>query len=165
MSFQSSLKHEGHKCFFYYDSSSTSKTKQLLIDSIIWTFGDLHFNQQWCTKRWNKDNNKKMMMMMFLLLQQLRRVRKRVWASNQAQCISTTLFCICGMWCCLKPAHRHCVSPSQVKHCILGSKLSLGWNERWNLLLSFHLHPLCPTRTCCRGKNKSTSLFFPALAG
>lgn len=89
--------------------------------------------------------------------------RKRVCASNQAQCISTTLFCICRMWCCLKLARHHCVSLGQVKHHILGSKLSLGWNQRCNLLLYFHLHPLCPTRTCYRGNNKSTSLFFPCV--
>lgn len=35
--------------------------------------------------------------------------------------------------------------------------------KRWNPLLYFHLHPFCPTRTCYKGKNKSTSLFFPVI--
>lgn len=65
---------------------------------------------------------------------------------------------------CLNLAQHQRVSPGQVKHHIPGSKLSSGWNQRWNPLLYFHLHPFCPTRTCCRGNNKSTSLFFFSCA-
>lgn len=77
---------------------------------------------------------------------------------------------VCRMWPCLNLAQHQRVPLGQAKHRIPGSKLSSGRNQRWNLLLYFHLHPFCPTRTCCRGNNKSTSLFFspcasPPLAG
>lgn len=139
--------------FFNYSTTGAEwKQEYLLIDSVLFfTFGDLLFNQQRYIKRWNEhsNNNSSMVMMIFLL---------QATAAESFVClkikhsVSPPHFSVCRTQCCLKLAHYLCVSLGQGKHNILGSKLSLGWNERWNPLPYFRLHLLCPTRTCYRGK-------------